>query len=175
MSKVGLLIPLVGVVIGYGLKFLTDLMQARWNASKDRAARDELRKEKRYERRSAFQRETLLGLQDATMDLGRTTGRAHHSDIMARRSGTPWRKTMLTDELDEAHRLALARTSTLASRVDDAEVRDLVRELKAYSAETLGTNEEAASSRAMLNMAVAHERLQEKIGVILRKIDQDSE
>jgi len=118
--------PIVTLLLGYILSSISESVRHRRTLEREREAREAERRDKAFERRVTFQRATLLELQDAIMDLMRTSGAMHHQDIMALKRTGQWQKQFYGDELSEAHRLAMARTTVLTVRVRDIRVRELV-------------------------------------------------
>jgi hypothetical protein len=49
-----------------------------------------VRHDKLFEQRIGFQRQTLLDLQEASMQLARSVAAIHHQDVMAYRSTGKW-------------------------------------------------------------------------------------
>ncbi|HEU0085030.1 MAG TPA: hypothetical protein VFQ87_19440 [Bradyrhizobium sp.] len=166
-------LTVVSLVAGYGLKSITDLVQHKWNVEKEREARKAARQDQRFQRRSAFQRETLLALQDACMDLGRATAQANSLNLAEFRASKTWNRRRLPDDLDESHRLAQARTQLLLVRVRDASVRQLAANLRELSAETLLGRSADDSEHALASMGLVFESLNNRIGELLREIDDD--
>lgn len=167
--------PVVTLIAGYGLKFTSDLVQNRWGVAKEREARKAARAEKRYERRSAFQRETLLALQEAVQKLGRATAQANFHDEMAARTGTPWRKTRLPDDLDTQYFEAQTQTALLSARVRDDQVRKLVADYKTEAAAVALSFDSDDAHQHLLQMMAVSEVLHEKIGKLIRSIDDDDD
>lgn len=122
--------PIVTLILGYLLKSVSESVQHRRTLGREREGREAERRDKAFERRVTFQRATLLELQEAIMDLMRTTAAMHHRDIMALKQTGQWQKQLYGEELSEANRLAMARTSMLTVRVRDAKVRELIATLK---------------------------------------------
>jgi len=118
--------PIVTLLLGYILSSISESVRHRRTLEREREAREAERRDKAFERRVTFQRATLLEFQDAIMDLMRTSGAMHHQDIMALKRTGQWQKQFYGDELSEAHRLAMARTTVLTVRVRDIRVRELV-------------------------------------------------
>lgn len=130
-------------------------------------------REQLAQQRRVFQRETLLALQEVTFDVIRATGAAHHQDEMSFRATGQWQKQLLGKELDEATGLAMRRTSILSLRVRDASLRELVQTFKTYAAQTtISMNRELGNS-AMQNAADSFEKVQERIGKLLRTLDDE--
>ena len=63
-------LPVVSLLLGYGMKYLEDRIQHNRTLERERETRAALRKDAFAERRSQFQRQTLLDLQPALLDLG---------------------------------------------------------------------------------------------------------
>jgi hypothetical protein len=129
--------PVLTLLIGYGTKSLSDWVQNKRTVLREREAREAARHDQRVAGRITFQRETLLELQEVSMQLARATGRAHHLDEMAHRESNSWRRNLLPDDLDESYRVAQARVLMLGVRVRDETIRALGLELINFSALTI--------------------------------------
>lgn len=79
----------------------------------------------------AFQRDTLLSLQDALQKMARLTGKAMHFDHMQAREG---KYTQLPEGLSEEMLAAEVEVSRLTARVRDPQVRAAVKDLTELSA-----------------------------------------
>jgi hypothetical protein len=167
--------PVLTLLIGYATASLTDWIQNKRAIARERQTREATRHDQRVASRITFQRETLLELQEVAMQLGRATARAHHLDEMAYRQSTQWRNSLLPDDLDEALRVAQARTLLLAVRVRDDTVRTLVEEFKSNTSATLLAADRDVASRAMAASAGLHDHLQRRIGELLREIDSSDD
>src|SRR5579864_8701061 len=161
--------PVATLLIGYGTKSLTDLVQHRWSVKRERDAREAIRRDQLFERRATFQRETLLALQDAVNDLGRATGRVCHLDAMA--IHTTGKRQLLPDDLDEGYRHAQVRCSTFAVRVRDNVVRELVEQFRQVSADSTDAKDQDERDRAMKLAMQTAIQLNERIGELLRTLD----
>jgi hypothetical protein len=69
--------PVLTLLLGYATKSLTDWLEHRRNTRREREAREAVRRDQRFERRTSFQRQTLLDLQEASMQLARSVGAIH--------------------------------------------------------------------------------------------------
>src|SRR5687768_4612193 len=69
--------PVFTLLLGYGTKAFSDWFQHRRAREREREARDAARRDQLFERRTSFQRQTLLDLQEAIMRLTRTTAEAN--------------------------------------------------------------------------------------------------
>jgi hypothetical protein len=163
------LIPVVTLVIGYAIKSFTDYFENRRAVAREREARDVTRKDRLFERRSNFQRETLLALQDAVTQLGRDTGAINHQNIMSLR--TTGKLGLITEEFNEGYRIRQATTSKLVSRVHDNSVRVLTDQFRDASVETIAATTEQEGNRAMNVAYAAFEQLNQRIGIVLRSLD----
>jgi hypothetical protein len=163
--------PVVTLLLGYGTKSLSDWFQNRRDVAREREAREAIRQEQRFERRSTFQRQTLLDLQEACMQLTRATGATHHLDEMSFRSSGTWQRQLLPEELDKNYHLAQTRTLMLSVRVRDDVVRQLVEKLRSHSAKATMSTSQADSNREIANMVPIHDELQKRMGELLREID----
>jgi hypothetical protein len=163
------------LVAGYGLKSITDLVQHKWSVEKEREARKAARQDQRFERRSTFQRETLLALQDACADLSRATGHMNFLDQMANRTEQTWHRALLPEDLNEGYRLAQVRTMALSVRVRDDTIRDLVGVFRTFSTDTVTATNPAEAEQSLFRMSDAHEALNSRIGQVLREIDDDDD
>jgi hypothetical protein len=167
--------PVVTLLIGIGTTSLTDWIKYRRDVTRERESREATRKEQRFERRVTFQRQTLLELQEACVNLARATGASHHKDGMAFRETGKWQKQLLPEDLDEEYRLCQVRVQTLSVRVRDDDIRKLAKELRENSAAVVVSSNERDGGRAMASMTATHQLLNERVGVILREIDDAAE
>lgn len=150
-------------------------LQDRRTSRREHEAREAARREQRFERRTNFQRQTLLDLQEAAMKVIQTTGEMHFQDMMANRTGGEWRKQLYGEDLDNRDREANAQTTKLTVRVRDEMVRKLVKEVKDASSATLFARSQPEAEQAIQNMATVFEKLNERIGELLRKLDDDED
>jgi hypothetical protein len=160
--------PVLTLLIGYLTKYLTDWLQFRRSMQREREARENTRRDELLARRNTFQRETLLALQEAFMQLNRATGAINHQDNIAGQAGG---RQQLPDGLSEGYHAAQTRTSMLVSRVRDARVRELVEKLRQFSVDSTMGGTQGDRNRAMAAMAELYDPLNQRIGEILRTLD----
>jgi hypothetical protein len=160
--------PVFTLLLGYATKAVSDWLQHRRTSERERQAREAARLDRLSERRTNFQRQTLLDLQEAVMQLIRTTGAMHHRDVMAFRKTGEWQKQLFGEELSENNRLANVRCSMLAVRVRDDSVRDLVAVVKSHAGDAGMCASQEEGERAMRAMAAESEKLNQRIGELLR-------
>jgi len=77
----------------------------------------------RQERFNAFQRETLIDLQEALHDALRLATQAHLEDEAAFHAGGTWNENVLSEDVNEGVRIAQRRVAILAERVADEKLR----------------------------------------------------
>jgi hypothetical protein len=170
----GALLPVVTLVIGYLLKSSSDWVQHRRTLNRDRETRQADRSAQLAERRTDFQRQTLLDLQEAVMDVARTTGAMHHHDQMGYRNTGQWQRALYPADLDAAAAAAMRHTSILMVRVRDVFVRELVRRFREHSARVTTRASKEVSESELAEMATVFEELQHRIGELLRQIDDET-
>lgn len=153
------------------MKVLSDWLLYRRTREREREAREALRRDQLEEHRTTFQRQNLLDLQEAVNDLARATGATNVEDNKAYRQTGEWQKEPVGEVLSENSRLAIRRTSILNSRVRDDLVRELVQRFKDSCVNsTFSISIEAADS-ALNTMASVFEDLNDRIGLLLRQMD----
>lgn len=165
--------PVFTLILGYVTKALSDWIQHRRTLERERETRPEIRQDVATDRRIQFQRQTLLDLQEAAMGLARNTGSMNHLDVMGHRTAGIWHGQRYPDDLNENHALATARTSMLVVRVDDAEVRELADAFKTSASEATLSKTAANADSWMMKMAKSFDELQQRIGIVLRELNQD--
>ncbi len=166
---------LVSTLLGFAAAFVSGWFRDSRASKREREAREAAKREQRFERRTNFQRQTLLDLHDAVMRLVRTTGEASHRDEMASRAGGEWGKQLLGEDLNIRAHLAGVQTMMLGVRVRDESVRNLLKKVKDESRATLLARNKAEADRATVDMADGFEKLNERIGELLRKLDDDED
>jgi hypothetical protein len=161
--------PVLTLFIGFVTRPFSDWIQHRLTVGRDREAREATRRDERTERRNAFQRDTLLNLQEAVMQLSRSTATIHHKDKMSRHStGKP---ALLPDDLDEGHRLGHVRVSMFSARVRDQSVRDLVEQLRQLSEGSVKSTAQTECNQSLNAMFQVSDELNQRIGELLRTLD----
>lgn len=166
--------PVVTLLLGFALNALLESLRRRHELKRDRESRRETRRDQLAEQRRNFQRETLLALQEAVMDLMRATGAAHHHDEMEYRRTGEWHKTKYTEELDQAHMIAMGRTGMLGVRVRDDELRNLVSSFRDCSAGEAVSGSPELGRAALDEMATFFDKIQQQIGQLLRTLDEET-
>jgi hypothetical protein len=166
-------LPVLTTILGACIVLITEALRDRRTSERERAARAETRRLQLLERRTTFQRQNLLDLQEALLQLARTTGQMQIYDIKAYRNTGTWQKNLYPPELDEANRVANTRTSMLGVRVRDNAVRDLLEQFKSCSAGVIMSRSAEESDRSSKNVVAVLEKLQQRIGEVLRTLDDE--
>jgi hypothetical protein len=163
--------PVFTLVVGYVVGYGTLLIQHWLSVKRDREARNEARRDQLAERRASFQRQTLLDLQQAVQDLGRTTGAIHHQDMQGFKKTGKWQNKIFPSDLDEKDFLANARTSMLRVRVRDEKVRELANSFQNQSYKVTQSESRDASEHAFIGLISVGSALHNRIGEVLRTLD----
>jgi len=165
--------PVATLLLGFGAKFLADWAQDHRNIKRDHATKEVERRNRSLESHREFQRKNLLELQEEVFKLARATGAANHQDEMAFRSTGKWGKQLLSDNLDQDQLLSQRRTSILGVRIKDDSVRSLTKAFKDACSESVVSTTHDQSKHAMSKMAQTFEAVNNRIGELLRKLDED--
>jgi hypothetical protein len=169
------LVTILSVLAGFGAKWAGDALDDRRRSRREREARKEARRDLLRQRRSDFQRQTLLDLQEACMKLIRNAAQQHHADIMAFKQTGKWQRHLLPAEVNEAGGEAQRATAVLTVRILDPEIRKLADELKSACA-GLGKVDSLATGDGLLEHAGAiHDALNRRIGETLRTLDTEDD
>lgn len=125
-------------------------------------------KEERQERANAFQRDTLLEMQQSAHDVLRLVHRAYIEDYKSLHEGIPWQKAMLSDDLSESVRLALSKVSILVERIADDEVRLQVKTLMSIANQAMLARSESEAREHLEHSQAEGIRVFESLGRALR-------
>ena len=157
----------VGAAAGGGVEWLRD--KRAWR--RGREEREQSRREERHLHRLAFQRETLVGLQDGLQRLGRVEARIHHEDETAFNETGAWGRNRLSKDASDAGGEAARDIHRLASRVDDVEVRDACWEFtRLYADASMSLDRDEALSTTKAAGEVLR-RVIARTGEVLRTLD----
>lgn len=160
--------PVVTLVLGAAGGYLADALRDSRAAAREAVAIDRARQRER----DAFQRETLIELQDWLAKLGRATGAIHHHDQMEHHRTQMWARTPVGEEWNLGYREAQVNVNRLRVRVLDDDVRRVVREFSSASVDLILrkvaglTNDEARTraTHAFDRATSLNEPMQELIG-----------
>jgi hypothetical protein len=165
----------VSVLLGFATSWLSARYQNTATVKRERESRLAVHRDQLAERRAEFQRQTLIELQDAVFDLMRATGAMHHQDEMAFRKTGQWQKQFLGDELDQKALMSNRRTSMFKVRVRDGSLRDMVGKLSNLCAQVAISIDRDHSNGAMMEAGELFEKVQERIGELIRTINDEEQ
>jgi len=124
----------------------------------------------RAERERAFQRETLLELQDALHDGLRMMARAHLENGVSFKQSGEWGKSLLSEEVNEGIRLANRKVSILIERVANDPLRSELKDIMKASGQ-VSLAKSQAEAEANFNRAIfAANDVMERLGNVLRSL-----
>lgn len=154
----------IGTVVGAAVSLATTALASKSAVRLQESADSQ----QRAERARAFQRETLLALQDTLQQAMRALSRAVHEDYLAERRGATWGSTLLPEPLSEELRATNTRVWALTERVAHDDLRAA---LSAFQSE-LAWPAFAASrveAETKLNQLVGmYRELMSQLGKVLR-------
>ena len=152
-----------------------DRANADATLAREREARDSTHRMQLRERRATFQRETLLNLQEEIVKLTRAAGRMHHLDVMEYRKSGKWRGFQFPEELNDGAHQANVRMIVLTSRVQDGRIREMADTLRTHACCVGACATEESALAALAQMTAVLEPIHERIGAVLRKLDEDED
>ena len=158
-------------MIGYiAMRFL-DAKKDERAYQREKAARDDARRDKQRERRNDFQRATLLELQDMAIRHMQNLSKLHAIDRKNLREHGERFVEPYPAELDQATMLSGATVSKLRVRVSDDEARSLIDQITAAAASSIFMTDD--EFREMdTNITFAFDRFNKRVGVLLRTMDE---
>ena len=168
------LLPAITLAVGAAGTFAAQLIRERFTSGRERDARAA----EREVARDAFQRETLLELQDAMLRVLQNTAQLHlHNGRVYSETGRYARDYYPTELSDESSSV-MAVASRLRQRILDDDLRRGVSDVLSLCIEmtnpTLGTEVAAAAKdradAAFSRLASANAELEDHIGSVLRAL-----
>jgi hypothetical protein len=166
------LFPVFTLLLGFAIKFVSDWVQHKRDLERDRETRKEARHDLLAERRTDFQRQTLLDLQEAVQDIARAAGAVHVEDARAYKQTGQWQKQRIPEELDQQILLANRRVMLLNVRVRDAELRQLVEKVAVACSHSEHLSKDS-SMVAIGAVGLVLIQVHERIGTLLRTLDDE--
>lgn len=109
------------------------------------------------------------------MRLLRLAAAALFHDMKMAAGGGTWQMQPLNEDLNADHRLAIAEVRLLSVRVRDAEVRELADQFRAKAAALAHASDLREAETALLNATEIHKALNDRIGLLIRDLDDDSD
>lgn len=166
-------LPLLTGLGGYLLSLLTEYFRDKRTSERERTAREAARRLHLFERRSDFQRQTLLSLQESVVQHASAAGSIYRFEAMEFKKTNRWGGQLLPKELDDSEHEAGVKTLMFMVRVRDPDIRELTRTFRTHANQVGFCKSESESRAELMEMGAALEPLHERIGMILRKLDDD--
>jgi hypothetical protein len=165
-------VPVVSLIVGLLGGYLADALRDSRAAAREEAAADRAR----VRERAAFERETLIELQDWLAKLMRAMGAMHHHDYMEYRKSGRWGHDPVGEDLNTGFHEAIVNVHRYRVRAADADVRDMAQRIVTLAvAATWGATHGQDDSRAYARANTAYDEIggdygqaQERIGERLR-------
>lgn len=157
---------LLGTIAGAATSISTAIIASRNAASLQSAAATLEREEKAR----AFQRDTLIELQDAVHDELRAVSLLYMADYAAYRDNGKWGGNILGEELNNKVHMAGRRTLLLSERIANDELREHLKFLRGLLTEVQMSRDAAIAERAhmaAMNMGIS---VMEHMGTVLRSL-----
>ncbi|MBL6946981.1 MAG: hypothetical protein ISR47_10105 [Rhodospirillales bacterium] len=167
--------PVVTLIIGLALKAIFDALTDRRTFRREREARKEQRLDTIRQTRVEFQRATLLELQNTVSQLARFIGQTHHQDTMAYLESGVWQKQLLTEEVNIGILHANTSLRELRVRVRDEDVRRISKDFSSKCTSVALSPNETDAKNAFSRLTVIADELSERVGVVLRSLDDDED
>jgi hypothetical protein len=168
-------IPLLSALGGYLVSAVTEYFRDRRASKREREARDAARHLQQLERRTNFQRQTLLELQEAVQQFGRTSGTAYFVMREDFQSTGKWGEVEFSDKLNSERLQATTKIIMVSVRVRDERVRELTAQLKKSGDAIFSARSKAEAQAAYGKMIASIGPFHDRVGEVLRKLDDDEE
>ena len=162
--SVELIIPLITLIIGWGLSQLGVV----FSNIREEKTRKLARTEKLEDQRVSFQRQTLLELQEALSLLARATGRIHHEDMITYRKTGLWQKHHITEEWNQKEYEANVRTNVLMVRVADEELRKRVEKMRMITGHITISKTPEEAEQSFVEAIQIWDEVNDHLGRVLR-------
>ncbi len=138
---------------------------------REKAARDDGRRDKIIERRNEAQRQALVEIQSVAQRYLRIAGKMNHHDIMQFRKTGEWQKGMFPDGLsDESLELGIQITALIV-RVRDEQVRDLIQQMKTDAIKASNSKDENDARISITAASESFSKLNTRIADVLLSLD----
>ena len=162
---------LLAAGIGYVASALQQWLADRRLDEREQRTRVALRVEQQSDRREAFQRETLLALQDALRRLSRATGAIQHLDVMHHRTTRePYARQQLDEEWNQKYQLAIVDVQMFTVRVMDDDLRHRINDLLDHVSAVISAPSESEAKASLDAGVTLSMELNKRIGELLRSV-----
>src|SRR6056297_174008 len=122
--------PVVTLVVGIVLKGGFDALADHRALRTQKHLRDQEHRYASTTRRIAFQRETLLNLQECVQEASRAASEVFLADLNNAELGYDWSRAKIPEKINQKFFDAQRRLSLLQSRIRDEEVRAICAQMK---------------------------------------------
>ena len=156
----GLVGTIVGALASIGISWISNR-----TASSLQAARVH---HERLEVASAFQRQTLIDVQESIHDALRLVHRVYFEDYQAYRTTQQWESSLLPAALSEELRLAMRKVSILVERIADDPLRSQIKTLMCRTTQAQLASSEADARLRLAKTGADAQQTLEQIGTVLR-------
>jgi hypothetical protein len=157
----GFLGTLVGVGSSVSTTYLTNKKSINLQKDADLLKRNELSR--------AFQRETLLNLQDTLYETMRLIGQIHIEDSNNYKKTGIWGKSEFSEEVNENFMLSMRKLSILKERISNNQLRLNLNDLHQDLSKAIFSKSEDDFFVLFQNILDKFESFMEELGVILRE------
>lgn len=155
---------LFGTIVGASVSIITTYLNNR-NSINIQMSNESF---KRAELFREFQRDNLLKLQERLSISMRLVTRAHFEDLVSYKETNKWQSNLLSSELDKDINESFRELSINAERIDNNELRNEVKSLKAKMDECLNANDYVTRREKIINLSKHFEEVMSQLGEILR-------
>jgi hypothetical protein len=162
---------MITLLAGGALTILTAWLADNRLNKRERESRREEQQERLQVRRSEFQRDTLLDLQNTSQGLLRNAGALHFQSVLAVHEAGERGRKPLSENLSDEHLQLQTRVMLLASRVRDDEIRELVDALKAGTSSVIFAKSEVESRALFMQIMETQSQLLVRTGELIRSLD----
>jgi hypothetical protein len=158
----------LGVVAGSLVSTVGVVFRERMASRREQEAQQALRRQQLTDERAAFQRDTILALQDAVGDLWALSADAYNRALASKAETGEWPPP----ERTEWPRLNVvsARITALRARVLDEELRSLVRELQTSIWSAVEVSDWREQPARMQAARDPMNRMQERVNLLLKEL-----
>ncbi|MFO1205916.1 MAG: hypothetical protein U1E63_09370 [Burkholderiales bacterium] len=157
---------LLGTIVGALASIGTTWISGRHAFSLQRQAASE----EQMERQRAFQRETLIQLQEAVNDHLRMMTRAHIEDTDAFKKSGNWGRSLLSEEVNDGVRVTGRKVAILVQRIADDALRSSIKSLTTEIAQVIMAKSQVEADGAFTRVYNSGDSAMEHIGTVLRKL-----
>ncbi|MBC8651066.1 hypothetical protein GYM54_17630 [Pseudomonas sp. MTM4] len=154
----------VGTIVGALASMITTILSTRNSSWLHKQAVEQ----ERDEIKRAFQRETLIELQDVLHDLMRLITQGHLEEARAHQADKAWKEILLSEDVNNGQRLARRRLVILIERIANDELRDNLKSVNSELCNSLFATSRMEADRHLQIATSKVTNAMEHIGQVLR-------